>query len=161
MGPTGWDWLEARGYGVNDKHTYYFASYPADFMVWNQLMTAPDAMRKRTALALSEFFVISLNASEFTWRSHAVASWWDMLVRNAFGNFRQLLQDVTLHPAMVGFSIPRGNQKEDPYSSRVPDENYAREIMQLFSIGLYELNIDGTEKRDGSGKRIETYTQAM
>jgi uncharacterized protein (DUF1800 family) len=160
MGPTGWDWLESRGYGENNTHTYYFASYPADFMVWNQLMTAPDAMRKRAALALSEFFVISLNASEFTWRSHAVAHWWDMLARNAFGNFRQLLEDVTLHPTMGWFLNTKGNQKEDPYSGRVPDENYAREVMQLFSIGLYELNSDGTERRDASGNRIETYTQA-
>jgi len=159
MGPTGWDWLEARGYGVNDKHTYYFASYPADFMVWNQLIASPDAMRKRAALALSEYFVISLNASEFTWRSHAVASWWDMLARNAFGNFRQLLEDVTLHPTMGWFLNTKGNQKEDPDTGRVPDENYAREVMQLFTIGLYQLNTDGTEKRDASGKRIETYSQ--
>ena len=128
-------------------------------MVWKQLMTAPDAMRMRAALALSEYFVISLNASEFTWRSHAVASWWDMLARNAFGNFRQLLEDVSLHPTMGWFLNTKGNQKAND-SGRVPDENYAREVMQLFTIGLYELNPDGTEKRNGGGQRIETYVQS-
>lgn len=159
MGQTGWDWLESRGYGANNKNYYFFNSYPADFMIWNQLMTAPDAMRKRMSLALSEYFVISLNTSEFTWRSHAVASWWDMLARNAFGNFRQLLEDVSLHPAMGWFLNTQGNQKADD-NGRVPDENYAREVMQLFTIGLYELNTDGTEKRNGSNQRIETYTQS-
>jgi uncharacterized protein (DUF1800 family) len=157
-GQTGWDWLEQRGYGANNRNAYFFNTYPADFMIWKQLMTAPDAMRKRAALALSEYFVISLNASEFTWRSHAVASWWDMLARNAFGNFRQLLEDVSLHPAMGWYLNTKGNQKADA-NGRVPDENYAREVMQLFTIGLYELNADGTEKLGANGQRIETYAQ--
>ena len=159
-GQTGWDWLEARGYGANNTESYFFSTYPADFMVWNQLMAGPDAMRKRVALALSEFFVASLQSAEFTWRSHAFAGYWDILTRNAFGNFRRLLEDVTLSPAMGYYLNTKGNQKENTRTGRVPDENYAREVMQLFTIGLYELNLDGTEKRDGSGKRIETYTQS-
>lgn len=115
-------------------------------MLWNQLLSGPDMMRKRMALALSEFFVSSLNSAEFTWRSHAYAAWWDMLVRNAFGNFRTLLEDVTLHPAMGYYLNTKGNRKEDPRSGRVPDENYSREVMQLFTIGLVNLNLDGTSQ---------------
>jgi uncharacterized protein (DUF1800 family) len=157
---TGWDYLERRGYGVNDKNQYFFNLSLADFMVWNQLFTGQDQMRKRMTLALSEFFVASLQSAEFDWRSHAFAAWWDLLARNAFGNFRQLLQDVTLNPAMGYYLNTRGNQKEDPSTGRVPDENYAREVMQLFSIGLYELNPDGTEKLGPNGQRIDSYTQA-
>ena len=157
---TGWDWLEGRGYGVNDKNRYFFNLALADFMVWNQLFTGADQMRKRMTLALSEFFVISLQSAEFDWRSQAFAAWWDMLTRNAFGNYRQLLQDVTLNPAMGYYLNTKGNQKENTSTGRVPDENYAREVMQLFSIGLYQLNSDGTEKVDGSGKKIDVYTQS-
>ena len=157
-GPTGWDWLEARGYGVANSHSYYFNMYPAEFMIWQQLLSGADPVRRRMALALSEFFVTSMTSAEFTWRSHAYASWWDMLTRNAFGNFRQLLEDVTLHPAMGWFLNTKGNQKENS-SGRVPDENYAREVMQLFTIGLYELNLDGTLKRN-NGQPIDSYTQS-
>ncbi|MCM3563007.1 DUF1800 domain-containing protein [Hydrogenophaga intermedia] len=155
---SGWNWLEARGYGANNSHSYYFNTYPADFMIWSQLLSGPDMMRKRCALALSEMFVSSMTSAEFTWRSHAYASWWDMLVRNAFGNFRQLLEDVTLHPAMGWFLNTKGNQKENPATGRVPDENYAREVMQLFTIGLVDLNIDGTPRMSG-GRLVESYTQ--
>lgn len=159
IGQTGRDWLEARGYGVNDTHEYFFRTYPAEFMIWNQLFTAQDSMRKRVALGLSEFFVASMQSAEFTWRSHAYAQYWDLLVKNTFGNFRQLLEEVTLSPAMGYYLNTKGNQKEDVASGRVPDENYGREVMQLFSIGLHQLNLDGTEKLDADGKRIETYTQ--
>jgi uncharacterized protein (DUF1800 family) len=159
-GITGWDWLEQRGYGVNDKNQYVFNLALADFMMWNQLFTAPDQMRKRVSLALSEFFVASLQSAEFDWRSYAYAAWWDMLNRNAFGNYRQLLQDVTLMPAMGYYLNTRGNQKENTATGRVPDENYAREVMQLFSIGLYQLNPDGTEKLDANGQKIDVYTQS-
>lgn len=155
---SGWNWLNGRGYGVNNSHNYYFNTYPADFMIWSQLLSGPDMMRKRCALALSELCVSSMSSAEFTWRSHAYASWWDMLMRNAFGNFRQLLEDVTLHPAMGWFLNTKGNQKENPSTGRVPDENYAREVMQLFTIGLLELNLDGTPRMSG-GRPIETYTQ--
>ncbi len=129
-------------------------------MVWNQLFTGADQMRKRITLALSEFFVASLQSAEFDWRSQAYAAWWDLLARNAFGNFRQLLQDVTLNPAMGYYLNTKGNRKENTNTGRVPDENYAREVMQLFTIGLYELNPDGTEKIDATGQKIDAYTQS-
>ncbi len=159
-GITGWDWLNARGYGVSDTYGYYNYTYQTDFMLWNQLYTAPDAMRKRIALALSEFFVVSMQGATFTWCGHAFAHYWDLLVGNAFGNFRKLLEDVTLNPAMGSYLNTKGNQKEDPSTGRLPDENYAREVMQLFSIGLIQLNPDGSEKTDANGKKLETYTQA-
>jgi uncharacterized protein (DUF1800 family) len=158
-GITGWDWLEARGYGVVDSHQYFLQFYPIDYMIGNQLLSGPDMMRKRMALALSELFVASFVNTSFTWYSHAYADWWDMLMRNASGNFRQLLEDVTLHPAMGVFLNTRGNQKEDPATGRMPDENYAREVMQLFSLGVHELNLDGTPKTDGNGQPVDTYTQ--
>jgi uncharacterized protein (DUF1800 family) len=157
-GQTGWQWLEARGYGKMDSHGYFGNTYPADFMLWSQLLSGPDMMRKRMALALSEVFVVSLQATQFSWASHAFAHYWDTLVKYAFGNFRQLLQAVTLHPAMGYYLNTKGNQKENPATGRLPDENYAREVMQLFTIGLYKLNLDGTEKLDAHGKPIETYT---
>jgi hypothetical protein len=159
QGQTGWDWLEQRGYGVSDTNRYFFSNYPADFMIWNQLFTAPDGLRKRIALALSEFFVVSLQTAEFNWRSHAIAAYWDLLAANAFGNYRTLLKEITLNPAMGYFLNTKGNQKENTPSGRVPDENYGREVMQLFTIGLYQLNPDGTEKRNAAGVRLESYTQ--
>lgn len=158
-GPTGWDWLEAKGYGVVDSNNHYASTTPADHMIWSQLLGGVDPVRRRMALALSEFFVVSMSSASFNWRSHAMAHYWDTLVSHAFGNFRDLLEAVSLHPSMGFFLNTRGNQKENPSRGRVPDENYAREVMQLFTIGLYRLNLDGTVQTDGSGKPLESYTQ--
>ncbi len=158
LGETGFDWLTRRGYAQANASTQFFnATYPADGMAWNQLFTAPDPVRKRVALALSEIMVIGIASVVVQWRSHAGAAYWDMLSANAFGNFRALLEGVSLNPAMGVFLNTRGNQKEDA-SGRQPDENYAREVMQLFTIGLYQLNNDGTEKKDASGNRLDSYT---
>ena len=160
-GITGWDWLNLRGYAaINNATRYYDNSYPADYMVWHQLFNAPDAVRKRVALALSEIFVVSTSGIDASWRSHLMASWWDMLSANALGNFRALLQDVTLHPAMGAYLNTRGNQKENAATGRQPDENYAREVMQLMTIGLTQLNPDGTPKTGGNGAPLDTYTQS-
>lgn len=160
IGQTGVQWLDARGYGSNDANTYFFNTYPAEFMLWNQLFTAQDNMRKRMALGLSEYFVASMQSAEFTWRSHAYGQYWDILVKNAFGNFRQLLEDITLSPAMGYYLNTKGNQKENPITGRVPDENYGREVMQLFTIGLYKLNIDGSAQTDSNGVKLDSYTQS-
>jgi uncharacterized protein (DUF1800 family) len=154
---SAWDWLESRGYGVDATlNKTIYSSEIAEFAIWRDLMSAPDAARKRAALALSEFFVVSLNSMEIDWRGYTIAAYWDILNQHAFGNFRDLLEAVTLSPAMGYFLNTRGNQKEDN-KGRLPDENYAREVMQLFTIGLYELNNDGSIKTDGSGKKLETY----
>ena len=158
LGQTGWDWLNARGYGdVLNPNNYYDRAYPADYMVWKQLMAAPDTWRKRMALALSEYFVVSVSGLDFNWRSHAMAHYWDTLAAHALGNFRDLLEAVTLHVAMGYYLNTRGNKKENT-QGRQPDENYAREVMQLFTIGLHQLNPDGTVKTDSAGKPTETYT---
>ena len=150
---TGWDWLMGQGY--NQFSIRYNNSY-ADHMIWNQLLTAPDPVRKRVALAWSEIMVVSTSTLDGTWPSFAMAAYWDLLNQHAFGNYRQLLEAITLNPAMGAFLNTRGNKKANA-SGRVPDENYAREVMQLFSIGLYELNTDGT-LRGGAAK--ETYGPA-
>ena len=154
---SGWDWLESRGYGADatlDK--YIYESAIADFMIWGQLISAPDAMRKRIALALSEFFVVSLSSMEIDWRAYTITAYWDVLNQHAFGNFRDLLEAITLNPAMGYYLNTKGNQKEDG-KGRLPDENYAREVMQLFTVGLYELNLDGSVKTDAVGKPLESY----
>ncbi|WP_298208483.1 DUF1800 domain-containing protein [Acidovorax sp.] len=157
---TGWDWLNQRGYGnANDPANFYDNSYPGDNMIWQQLMTSTDGLRKRVALALSEICVVSLSGLDVAWRSHAMAYYWDQLVANAFGNYRQLLEDVTLNPAMGYYLNTRGNQKENAATGRQPDENYAREVLQLFSIGLALLNPDGTPQTRG-GQPIDSYTQS-
>ncbi len=157
---SGFDWLNARGYATINTTNFFDNTYPGDYMIWNQLMTSGDAVRKRVALALSEFFVVSLSGIDFPWRSHAIAAWWDMLVSNAFGNYRKLLEDVTLNPAMGYYLNTKGNLKENTATGRAPDENYGREVMQLFSLGLNQLNVDGSEKRDASGNKMESYTQS-
>jgi uncharacterized protein (DUF1800 family) len=154
---TAWDWLESRNYGADATLNKTIYSYDiGEFSIWRDVMSAPDAMRKRIALALSEFFVVSLNSLEIDWRGYIIAAYWDILNQHAFGNFRDLLEAVTLSPAMGHFLNTRGNQKEDN-KGRLPDENYAREVMQLFTIGLYELNLNGSVKIDGTGKKLETY----
>jgi uncharacterized protein (DUF1800 family) len=157
---TGWDWLNAKGYATIDAATaYYDNTYPGDYMIWYQLMKSTDGVRKRVALALSEILVVSLEGINISWRGHAIARYWDHLVANAFGNYRDLLEDITLCPAMGIYLSTRGNEKENAKTGRQPDENYAREVMQLFTIGLYELNQDGTYVLDAGGKRIESYDQ--
>jgi uncharacterized protein (DUF1800 family) len=143
---TGVAWLSSRGYDqVTDQH-YYDNTFPGQYMAWQQLLGTNDPVRKRIALAMSEMFVVSLNNLDFSWRSQGIAHYWDQLNANAFGNFRNLLEDITLNPAMGYFLSTRGNQKEDPRTGRRPDENYAREVMQLLTIGLNQLNLDGTPK---------------
>jgi uncharacterized protein (DUF1800 family) len=133
----------------------YFNAVMESF--WLQAVRGPDQLRQRTVLALSEIFVISETTLG---GKDPFASYLDMLSRNAFGNFRQLLEQVSTHPAMGHYLSHIRNEKEDPATGRIPDENYAREVMQLFSIGLWELNQDGTRRRDSSGNFIPTYVQA-
>lgn len=123
---------------------------------WQYTMTSPDVLRNRVALALSEIFVIS-ELPQLEDFPLGLANYYDMLLDNAFGNYRDLLEDVTFHPTMGLYLTHLNNPKSDTTFNRFPDENYAREVMQLFSIGLYELNQDGTRKLDGSGNFIPTY----
>ena len=122
------------------------------------VLQGDDQLRQRVAFALSEIFVVSQVGALLN-LPNATASFHDMLARNAFGNFRVLLEDVTLHPAMGVYLSMLGNQKAVTGTNLRPDENYAREMMQLFSIGLVELNMDGSIRTDAGGQAIPTYNQ--
>jgi uncharacterized protein (DUF1800 family) len=156
----GWDWLTARGYSAIDSNKFYEMDYHANYMAWNQILASPDGVRRRMALALSEFFVVGISGvSTLSWPQFAMAHYWDILCNNAFGNYRKLLEDVTLSIAMGEFLNTLGNQKEDVATGRLPDENYSREVMQLFTIGLQQLNLDGTVVKV-NGAPVDTFTQS-
>lgn len=125
---------------------------------WHRTVTSQDVLRQRVAFALSEIFVVSDNVDDLIINPFALSDYYDTLLRNAFGNYRDLLRDVSLHPAMGIYLSHVNNRKTDALNNTFPDENYAREVMQLFSIGLFELNIDGSLRLDNSGEPIPTYT---
>ena len=127
------------------------------YALWQTTLNGSDLLRQRIALALSEIFVISTETDAIYSVANGAADWYDMLLRNAFGNFRDLLQDVTLSPLMGSFLSHAGNRKTDLAENRFPDENYAREVMQLFTIGLFLLNDDGSLMLDGDNEPIPTY----
>ncbi len=124
---------------------------------WQQAVQGDDQLRQRVTFALSEIFVVSLQDSGVAQYPRGVASYYDMLAANAFGNYRTLLEQVSLHPMMGLYLTSLHNAKES--TNRTPDENYAREVMQLMSIGLNKLNPDGSLVL-AAGKPIETYTTA-
>ena len=137
--------------GANLSQNNFFESF------WQQAIMGEDQLRQRVAFALSQIFVISFQDSTVANYPRGVASYYDMLAADAFGNYRQLLEDATRHPMMGIYLTSLHNQKES--GSRVPDENYAREVMQLLSIGLYQLNQDGSQKLVDN-KPVETYSNA-
>jgi len=147
-----YDTMIAAGLAVASNE-YTFTG--TDNTLWRKLISSPDVLRQRVTLALSEIFVVSMLGLPLSWRGFSAAAYMDVLEANAFGNYRDLLQAVTLSPAMGTYLNLRGNQKGDA-SGRQPDENYAREVLQLFSIGLVELNPDGTLR---GGVATDTYTQ--
>ncbi len=120
---------------------------------WRHSLTAPDQLRQRVAFALSEIMVVSDLNSQLSETPLVLAEYYDVLLRGAFGNYRALLEEVTLSPAMGVYLSMINNDKPDAASGRRPDENYAREVMQLFSIGLRQLNLDG------SSTAVPTYSQ--
>jgi len=128
------------------------------FAWWHQNSINSDLLRHRVATALSEIFVVSIN-SDLSDQGGGLAAYYDMLLDYSFGNYEDLLLSVALHPAMGYYLSHLNNPKTDTALNIRPDENFAREIMQLFSIGLYELNMDGTNKLDVNGDLIPTYGQ--
>ncbi|QNE00787.1 DUF1800 domain-containing protein [Vibrio vulnificus] len=125
---------------------------------WHQANHAPDQLRQRVAFALSEIFVVSRYGASLNGRAQELTHYYDMLLEHAFGNYRDLLEAVTRHPVMGDYLSMMANQHADPQKNRFPDENYAREVMQLFSIGLYQLNQDGTPLLN-NGALLPTYSQ--
>lgn len=127
---------------------------------WKATLGAPDQLRQRVAFALSELFVVSDRVERLLEEPEGLASYYDVLVRGALGNYRDLLHEVTLHPVMGVYLSHLNNARSDPTTGRFPDENYAREVMQLFSIGLHELLPNGQLALDTEGRPIPTYGNA-
>ncbi len=123
---------------------------------WQQSLTASDQLRQRVKYALSEIMVVSTYSSAVQNMPRGETGYYDLLGADAFGNFRTLLNDVTLNPMMGQFLSMLGNDKGDATTD--PDENYAREVMQLFTVGLYQLNDDGSQKLGSTGQPIPTYS---
>ncbi|MEY4752917.1 MAG: hypothetical protein RJA44_592 [Pseudomonadota bacterium] len=152
--PSHWDYVATGGpLGTSKFINAVMESF------WSQAATGPDQLRQRMVLALSEIFVVSTVNSSVSTQPDAHAAYLDMLARNAFGNYRNLLEGVARSPAMGLYLSHLRNQKEDA-TGRLPDENFAREVMQLFSIGLWQLNPDGSRQLDAQGRPIPSYTQA-
>ncbi len=124
---------------------------------WHQTITGNDLLRQRVAFALSEILVISDNTDALLVDPYALSTYYDTLQTHTFGNFRDLLRDVSLHPSMGVFLSHINNARSNQAANTFPDENYAREVMQLFSIGLFELNIDGSPVTDADGRPVPTY----
>lgn len=127
--------------------------------VWRQWLFEMGQLRARMAFALSQIMVISNVAPQI--KPYGMSSYMDMLNRRAFGNFRDLLKEVTLHPAMGYYLDMQGSMKEDPKKGTHPNENFAREVLQLFTIGLVKLNADGSTQVDTLGKPIPTYNESV
>jgi uncharacterized protein (DUF1800 family) len=140
--------------GSSSEYTYNEVHF--QFAWWQAALAKKDLLRQRVAFALSEIFVISTD-SDIRNDGDGPASYYSMLMSNSFGNYRDLIEDVTFHPAMGIYLSHFRNRETDLASNVYPDENYAREIMQLFSIGLFELNQNGTLKLSSNGDPIPTY----
>ncbi len=132
--------------------------------IWNHppaawiaaITTAPDQLRRRVVWSLSQFVVASALGGD----PYGHVQWINFLHRQAYGNYRTLLRDATIHPHMGQFLNNDQNRPKSPECSHcAPNENYARELMQLFSIGVLKLNTDGTPVKDAQGRFVETYTQ--
>ncbi len=150
-----WDWLVSAGYSdaanVNNQAGF-------DPVMWRQLIASPDQLRQRVGMALLSFLVVGIDGVNLPWRQFATAAYVDVIWDGAFGNFRTLLTNISTNVAMGYYLTFAGNRKANPQTGSVPDENYARESMQLFTIGLLRLNPDGTNQLSG-GQPVETYTQ--
>ncbi|MBC7514198.1 MAG: DUF1800 domain-containing protein [Herminiimonas sp.] len=153
-GTSRYDWLIANGFGAVE-----FRNSKAGFdaAVWRKLLSGADTLRQRVVLALSEITVVSIDGLTGPWRSLSAAAYFDLLEANAFSNYRTLLGQISTSPAMGAYLTFRGNTKFNPATGALPDENYARELMQLFTIGLQQLNADGTPGLV-NGVPQETYT---
>ena len=151
-----WDWLVANGYAaaanINSETGF-------DATLWRQMIVEPDQLRQRVGMALLDLLVVGIGGVNLNWKQFATAAYVDVLLDNAFGNYRTLLDAITTNAAMGSFLTFLGNRKANATTGAQPDENYARELMQLFTLGLYQLNADGSVKTSG-GVPIETYTPA-
>ena len=151
-----YDWLNANGYNVAANIN---AETGFDPSMWRQLIAEPDQLRQRVGMALLDLLVVGISGVNLNWKQFAMAAYVDVLMDNAFGNYRQILDAITYNAAMGSFLTFLGNRKANATTGAQPDENYARELMQLFTLGLYQLNSDGTLVMSG-GAPVETYKPA-
>ncbi len=142
------------------KYSLFTLAEPHSFEIktawWRTNMTQHNLLREKISLALSEFLVISGNAVYGPY-GYGICDYFDILKKHAFGNYRDILFDISMHPNMGVYLSHLGNKKEDKVLNTFPDQNYARELMQLFSIGLVMLNNDGSNKLDSMLNPIPTY----
>ena len=151
-----WDWMVSK---LFDAAAYKNTDSGFDPAAWRKLVASPDTLRQRVTLALSELAVVGLDGLVGGgWRAFSGAAYLDLLEANAFGNYRTLLQQISASAPMGEYLTFRGNRKANATTGAMPDENYARELMQLFTIGLVRLEPDGTPTLV-AGKPQETYTQ--
>lgn len=156
---THWDYVARKGpLGCVTCVSIYINATMETF--WLHALEGRDQLRQRVVLALAEQFVVSTVNSPVSIEPDAHAAYLDMLERHAFGNFRALIEDVARHPTMGYYLSHIRNRKEDEASGRTPDENFARELMQLFTIGLWEIDDYGQRKKDGQNQDIPTYDLA-
>jgi len=155
-----WDEIVAYYVGQGEDPEDLFGPYKLhfDYAYWETIMTNDDFLRHKIAHSLSQILVVSSNSDLRDW-GEAMTGYYDILLDHSFGNYRDLLEEVSLSIQMGYYLSHLNNAKENPEANTSPDENYAREIMQLFTIGLYELNPDGTRVLDGNGDAIPTYDQ--
>ena len=151
-----YDWLNTNGYNVAANIN---AETGFDPSMWRQLITEPDQLRQRVGMALLDLLVVGIAGINLNWKQFAMAAYVDVLMDNAFGNYRQILDAITYNAAMGSFLTFLGNKKANATTGAQPDENYARELMQLFTLGLYQLNADGSLMMSG-GAPVETYKPA-
>ncbi len=133
---------------------------PASFVPlgwWEIVSESEDLLRQRVAQALSQIVVVSRAGGSFSGEGDGLVAYYDILQSHALGNYADLLYEITLNPAMGEYLTHVNNPKTDTANFIFPDENYAREILQLFTIGLWELNTNGTQKMNANGNPIPTY----
>ena len=152
---THWDWLVGAGFATTATQNNQVGFDP---VMWRQLIASGDTLRQRVGMALLDFLVVGIDGVNVPWRQFAVAAYADVLHDNVFGNFRALMTAISTNVAMGYYLTFAGNRKANAATGAVPDENYARELMQLFTIGLLKLNSDGSVQTN-AGVPVETYTQ--
>ena len=134
-----------------------FLTASPTILFWENAISAPDQVRQRMAFALSQILVVSGTGGVLRARPEAMVYYQDRLIEHAFGNYRDLLEAVTYSPAMGYYLTYLGSKKEDPETGRMPDENYARELLQLFAIGVVEIDGQGRPVTDAAGRGLELF----
>ncbi len=150
-----WNWLCAQGYHNGPRANDVALM---DMTLWRQAITGKDQLRQRVGMALLDIFAVGIDGLAGYDRGFTMAAYVDLLMDTAFGNFRALLDKIASNAAMAIWLTFAYSMKANPWNGTLPDENFARELMQLFTIGLYQLNLDGTPKLVNN-KPVETYSQ--